>query len=256
MVKTLDTKSSSGVATELVVRVYPAVSRRIVMCLLAIDLTFVALYLLPNLLGHSPRMFDLDAELNLPTWYASAKLLLLAQALMALALLVARRSRLDATPFLFLAVVALLLSADEVATIHERFARHFETGLTGAARAELFFAKTGYWMLALGPLLTAALGVGIWLITNRLAIPRSAACKGLLGVAVFFLSATGLEMLSNFTTGMANVVQVTAEEGGEMIGVSLILWSLLDLLAAKLEPSRQHAPHMIVGRQNAASAYG
>ena len=101
-------KSSSGVATELVVRVYPAASLRIVMCLLVVDLTFVALYLLPNLLGHSPRMFDLDAEFELPTWYASAKLFLLAQALMALALLVARRSRLDATPFLFLAAVALL----------------------------------------------------------------------------------------------------------------------------------------------------
>ena len=60
--------------------------------------------------------------------------------------------------------------------------------------------------------------------------------QGFAGCRRVYLSATGLEMLSNFATGMANVVQVTAEEGGEMIGVSLILWSLLDLLAAKLEP--------------------
>jgi hypothetical protein len=211
-----------------------------------IDLALVALYLIANLLGHAPRMFDLDAESNLPTWYSSVQLFLLAQALTVLALLLARRSWRDAAPFLFLAAIALLLSADEVATIHERFARHFETGLTGVARAELYFTRTGYWMLALGPMLATALAAGIWLITRRLKIPRSVAVKGLLGVAFFFLSATGVEMLSNFASGIANVAQVAIEEGGEMMGVTIVLWSLLDLTAAKpelramtLQPARE-----------------
>ena len=59
---------------------------------------------------------------------------------------------------------------------------------------------------------------------------------------MFFFSATGLEMLSNFATGIGNALQVATEEGGEMIGVTLVLWSMLDLMAAKLEPARRHAP--------------
>ena len=150
-------ETRSATRTELTFHLSPASNRQIVSVLIIIDLIFVALYLAPTLLGYEPRMFDLDGESNFPTWYSSAKLFLLAQALTALALVQARRSRLDAAPFLFLAAVALLLSADEVALIHERLARRFETGLTGVARADLYFTTTGYWMLALGPLLAAAL---------------------------------------------------------------------------------------------------
>ena len=226
----------------LTLRATRAVNDRVAGALLLVDGIFILLYLLPNLLGHGTRMLDLDAESNLPTWYASIKLFVIAQVMVALALILSRRSLLDAIPFLFLGAVALLLSADEVATIHERFARHFEAGVTGAGRAELLFSKTGYWMLALGPLLAAGLAAGIWLIRSRLAIPGRIAVKGLVGVAVYFLSATGLEMLSNFATGTAGLLQVAAEEGGEMMGATLVLWALLDLLAAKLEPARRPAP--------------
>ena len=228
--------------TELTLRLDRGSNGCMARALLLVDALFIVLYLLPNLLGHGTRMFDLDAESNLPTWYASMKLFVIAQVMVALAVVLSRRSLLDAIPFLFLGAVALLLSADEVATIHERFARHFESGLTGAHRSDLLFSKTGYWMLALAPLLAAALAAGIWLIRSRLAIPGRIAVKGLVGVAVYFLSATGLEMLSNFATGTANLLQVAAEEGGEMMGATIVLWALLDLLAAKLEPARRSAP--------------
>ena len=72
-------------------------------------------------------------------------------------------------------------------------------------------------------------------------------------MAIFFFSATGIEMLSNFATGIGNVVQVATEEGGEMIGVTLILWPLLDLMAAKLEPARRSSSKLSgpVGRWSA-----
>ncbi len=231
-------KYGPGVTTELVVRINSSTIRRVAVGLLFLDLVVVLLHVVPTLMGHGGRLFDLDAEANIPTWYSSAKLFLLAQALAVLALVLSRRSRLDAAPFLFLAALALFLSLDETATLHERLARHFETALTGAARSDLEFTRTGYWMLALGPMLAAALAVGIWLMTKRLKIPRHVAVRGLLGVAVFFFSATGIEILSNFTiTPILNLVQVAVEEGGEMIGVTLVIWSLLDLLAAKLEPA-------------------
>ena len=84
----------------------------------------------------------------------------------------------------------------------------------------------------LGPLLALALGVGLWLVRRRIRLPAPVARKGLAGVVLFLVATIGIEMLGNFTpTGLARALQITLEEGGEMIAVTLVLWATLELLA-------------------------
>ena len=53
------------------------------------------------------------------------------------------------------------------------------------------------------------------------------------GFSLYAGSAFGIETLSNVVRpgGVASVVQVACEELGEMLGVTLLVWATLDLLA-------------------------
>jgi hypothetical protein len=56
--------------------------------------------------------------------------------------------------------------------------------------------------------------------------------KFLLGLAVLFTGATLIEILSNFTHAgsLGYHLEIVCEEGFEMLGVTIILWALYDLL--------------------------
>jgi hypothetical protein len=231
-------KHAASSCNQLIVVIKERSNANIIGIVIALDVLLVLIFVLTNIWGYTPRILDLNVEASIPTWYSAMKLFVIAQLLGILALVFARRDYLDAVPFLFLGLLALILSMDEVATIHERYARHIEPLLTQVVRADLYFSHTGYWMLVLGPILAASVAIGIWLVVKRVAIPQRVAKKALLGLAVFFVSAAGLETLSNSTLSpAASVVQIAMEEGGEMVGVSFMIWALLDLLADKLQPA-------------------
>lgn len=233
----LQDQAASG-CNELTVVIRDRSNATIGVVIIGLDLLLIAIYVVTNIWGYTPRILDLNIEASIPTWFSSMKLFVLAQLFGLLVLILAQRDYLDAAPFLLLGLLALVLSMDEVATIHERYARHIEPLLTQTVRADLYFSRTGYWMLVLGPILAASVAVGIWLAARRVAIPPRAASKGLLGLAVFFVAATGVETLSNWTLSpAASVAQIAVEEGGEMVGVSLMIWALLDLLADRLQPA-------------------
>jgi hypothetical protein len=214
----------------------PTTVRQIALALLAVDIALVLTFFFLTSLGYELRAFGLDTESSIPTWYASAKLLVLAQVMIMTAVVLARRCRADGLLLLLLGLLVLGLSADEVAMIHEHLGPKLDRVLTGATeRGELTFARTGYWMLVLGPLLAGALAVGLWLVGQRIRPGRAVARLGVGGVALFLTSALGFEMLSNFTYGnLGSVLQITLEEGGEMIGTTLVLWAALLLLASLL----------------------
>lgn len=83
----------------------------------------VSVHLLPDFPGRDTftDLFMLNRELNVPTWYSST-LLVVAAALLAL---IAGLTRLERAPsfsaWAGLALIFLYLSADEVASIHERY---------------------------------------------------------------------------------------------------------------------------------------
>jgi hypothetical protein len=107
--------AATSVATEslerFVLATRPEYPRRAVYLALAGDIVLLLAFVGITLLGDSvPRMFDLDGEKNIPTWYASAKLLAVAALLALVALNADRRDRL--TQLVLLMPVALFLSVD------------------------------------------------------------------------------------------------------------------------------------------------
>jgi hypothetical protein len=62
--------------------------------------------------------------------------------------------------------------------------------------------------------------------------------RSLAGVVIFTGSATVMDELANLFPYKSNgqFVQTILEEGGEMLGVSLILWALMDLCVKKKIP--------------------
>ena len=177
------------------------------------------------------NVFNLNAEANLPTWYSSMKLFLIAVLLSIfgynkLENTVRGKSALVLAPIIF-----FILSLDETAGIHEWLGRKMDSVLVSSETSSVF-PETGMWMFWLAPLL-----LGVMLYIGRSAREYldergNIARKYVLGMVIFVGSAAGIEILWNFVSGsgVTGIIQVTAEEVGEMIGATILVWATWDLL--------------------------
>lgn len=197
-----------------------------------VDLVLPILYLgsfaLPD--GFLRDFFDLDAEKNLPTWYSSIQLFLVGFLFLVLTDKFFKSKSEGAWAFVALALTFLALSLDEFAGIHEYIGVVSDVLLPGGDRRNTVFAETGIWMFLIAiPFLVFMLYMVAVLrrYINDIKIIR----KYTVGLVVFVISAAGIEMLSNFAHAGAEVLQIVAEECGEMLGVTVILWATYDLLA-------------------------
>jgi hypothetical protein len=204
---------------------------RLLRGLVAIELLLVALYWLDILCGEPPLLnplFDLDGEANIPAWFSSAQLLLIA-----LTLWTANRFRgdkpLPSRRFLnLLAVGFLLLSLDETAQVHETI-----TGVIGSRYADwvpqLFSSHKAFAVLAT---------VGVcWVLKTFYKDARAAwrwsrreCTVCLLGVVVVLLGGSLLEAIGYLYLQkgtLAYRVEVSFEEFLEMFGATLILRAAL-----------------------------
>lgn len=216
---------------------------RVAICVLfAADVAFVALFLLMQSTGRELDVLSVAAERSLPTWYASVQLLLLGQVLAATALLLPRSARAAFWALLGLAAFFVLFSADEVASFHERFGWRLNAWLAGdeGSQADFLFARTGYWMVVLLPLALGVL-VGLGRLYARFGGPsRSVAGKALLGIGLLLGGAAGIEALQNFVPdGPGLAAAIAAEEGCELLGVTLLLWCALNELISRAEPAAE-----------------
>jgi hypothetical protein len=211
--------------------------------LLGLDLFFILLHMR---FGWS--LINLDEEANLTTWYSSVKLL----ALGALCVLIFSRERRMIVPvmkwpwlWLLVAGVFLFLSADETASIHERFARFVteeteagldirETVLGGDAMKSSFA-----WVFLLAPFIGGVALFFLLFFAARLRRHRVALGLALAGLGCFLL-AVGLEStiyatpaLSEWTADDVARYQfwVGIEESGEVFGSTLFLLSFLSYSA-------------------------
>jgi hypothetical protein len=186
-----------------------------------------------------PLRFNVGEDANAPTWYSSFALLLCSVLLAAIAAAKKRRSDRYTLHWAALSVIFLLMSIDEVATIHEAL------GETVGAVAELFI---GY---APGGLLYAAWVIpgAIFVLVVALAylrfffhLPSSTKLWFLVAAALFVGGAIGMEMLSarlssfygweNLENVPDNVkmviaIQTAIEELLEMLGVIVFIYALL-----------------------------
>ena len=199
----------------------------VVGALLATDLALIAAHLVLQLAGFSITVLTLPAEQSLPNWYSTAKLLVLAQLLAFLAWAVPAATRRARGVLLAPVALFLLLSLEETISIHERLVNELLVPLLGGS------GRGGYWTLLLGlPLAAAMVGAGV--AYGRLVRPSpSTVAKAAAGAAVFLAGAVAADILADFLAEgtKARALAATGEEGGELVGSTLLIWAALDLVA-------------------------
>lgn len=242
--------------------------RGLIACFFGADVFFVAAYLFLFLYGNpigsdQPGMFDLDGEGNVPAWYSSMKLLAVGLCLYLFGRLILQKDRLAGWLILAAAALFAYLSLDEGAVLHEKFGNRLTLLATGGVgRTDTPFEITGLWMVFFGPPLLLALVGGIVFLRRRLSIPYGVFAKALAGAIIFVIAAAPGDILVNYVTGDAHIIQTAVEELGEMVGVTLILWAAMTLLAQQRPvvvaeaTAAMPAPVPAAARQRPAQADG
>jgi hypothetical protein len=173
------------------------------------------------------RLFDLDAEANLPTWFSSASML--AAACLAWMIASARRGAggRDRRYWLGIAAMFVYLSADEGARIHEM--------LSFVKRADMLPALLYYSWVLFG--IVAVLLVGAIYLRFVLRLAPAIRLLFVLSAALFVGGSLGLEMVEAQYAAQYGTRTVTyaflavVEEVMEMCGLSLFVYALARQLA-------------------------
>jgi hypothetical protein len=211
----------------------------IVKVVVSIDVLLMAISLYNALCGPPFEkfglLFNLDAESNLPTWYASIQLFVVSIALGIVAWRSRASSRRQTWLFWSLPAMFLLFSIDEVAMIHDWLGYKIDELSPLLDRHGTAFALTGFWGFVIGvPCLVGA--VMLIRFTGRLfQTSRRAYWKVFGGSVVFISSAAGIDTSQNFVAQSARslyVVVTHAEEFLELVSISFVLWGVCDLLAS------------------------
>jgi drug/metabolite transporter (DMT)-like permease len=185
---------------------------------------------LPDVPGDT--LLDLRGEGNLPAYWSTALLLLAGLCLLGVGQAEASRDRRQARAWRALGVIFLYLSADECAQLHELARRIPQSALPDSP---LF-----YWPWVLfGGAAVIVLGMAFWRFLW--ALPPDTRRNLLLAGALYVGGALGLELLGatiehqRWSEGLL-VLEETAEELLEMLGVVCLLHGLLCHLSRHLPP--------------------
>jgi hypothetical protein len=179
-----------------------------------------------ELFGLIPMLY-VDFEANLPTWYSSMALLLASLILTMIGLL--KRSQHDrfTRHWLGLAGIFLLLSIDEVASIHECAIEPLRTAM--GATGMLYFT----WVI---PGSAFVLVLGLMLLRFLIHLPTRTRALYFCAGVVFVGGAIGVEMISavqSYAHGEENLAYsliITLEEAMEMLGVVIFIHASLEYL--------------------------
>ena len=209
-------------------------ARKLLLTLIGLEMLFVVVYGTdawvqgPTKEVHS--LIDLDGEGNLPAWFSSFQLALIAIGLWTLA---ARYRATERPSRRFLQACAgffLLLSIDESALLHERITESLGNRYVDWVPVYIGThpVKTIVCCLVLAACLFAAYPhvVGLWRISTTASLTAAAGCS------IYVTGAAGLEsigykILGNGAPPQLYRAEVAAEEFFEMLGGSLILYAVL-----------------------------
>jgi len=165
------------------------------------------------------RIFDVDDERSIPTWFSTLQLFVACQLLVVIAWVQATRRDRFAGMWWLLGAIFALLSMDEIAGIHED-----STLLTGA------IGIRGPWVIG-GAALVAVLG--LLFIPFLRALPSTIARLFLLGAVIAMGGAIGVELLDTGSASHSHEFSwsgtfVTAiEEFLERTGFAIFVYALL-----------------------------
>lgn len=191
------------------------------------------------------RLFDLNSEANVPTWFSSS--LWLAAAILSFSLLQRHRKRgyQNRVYWGILAAICLLLSIDETAQFHEAAGSVLGRALEGSEVLRYTYASA-----ILTSILFAV--VGIFFVSFFLKLQGRFRFLMLASAALFVSGAVIVESmgaavdagaLARFPLGQSWPRMVVYEELLEMLGVILLIHTLLRILALAEAPYvRSQAP--------------
>jgi hypothetical protein len=176
------------------------------------------------------KLFDVNSEANVPTWFSTALLLAAAATASLVGVMVRRAGGRDAGRWLALAGVLALLSLDEASVLHER--------LGGPADALLGDAAGRFAWVIPGAVLAAVVGAFFLGFVSRLPgrIRRHVLGAG----TAFLMGAVLIEAISGAVLEAqgdraAYLLVTAAEEGAEMAGAIWFLYAALSCLTLTAE---------------------
>lgn len=175
--------------------------------------------------------FSLSLEANVPTWYSSVLLFSCALLLWANGDVEVKRPNARwHWHWRGLAVVFAAISMDEVASFHERLNAFAHLG------GVLYYA----WVIPFGALVVV---VGVLCLPFLGGLPRVTRLRFVVAGALYVGGALGVELVLGAWTDGHGPMNLTyrlidaVEEGGEIAGASLFLWSLASHRAASVTTS-------------------
>jgi hypothetical protein len=196
-------------------RYVPPPLRRAALVLIAVQVALTALYALNVHDVPGSRQFDMDGEMNVPTWWSTA--LFLVAGLAALGL--ARCNKLlgrAVAPWTLVGIGLFGLSLEEVAGIHE------DVGVALGGGAD----EVSVWPVAYAPFVI----LGVWLLIKAVRdLPRPLAAIGLAGLISYVL-VLAVE-LSALLGGDAATIAV--EENLELLGSGAIFIAVASELSVR-----------------------
>jgi hypothetical protein len=223
-------------------------ARKLVLALILVELLLVVVYgtdaWIQTVAEPVHPVIDLDAEANLPTWFSSFQLVMIAISSWTLAAY-ARPTQRPSRRFLRLCGgFFLYLSADETAMFHERITASLGSRYVDWLPAYLGSHLVETFICVLVLVACAACAYphlrGLWRLSS------SASMIGIAGCAVFVTGAAVLETIGYkmLQLGVAQSVyrvEVAAEEFLEMLGASLILYAVLLFNVLRTQATRRIA---------------
>src|ERR671910_2782961 len=195
--------------------------RTIIIAVLFITLAGIAarfaLYMWDDVKFLEPlRIFDVGEERSIPTWFESILFLLCSILLAVVAVASKQRNDRYSLHWNVLSIILLLLSLDEVASIHEAIGQQSErllhsiTGLTPGG------AITFFWVVPGSIFVVIVLLAYLRFLAD---LPRSTRRLFLFAGALFVLGALGLEMLTaQVMSSSGSIANWVASSSGGMVG--------------------------------------
>jgi len=182
-------------------------------------------------------MFDFDAEMNFPTFYASATLMI-SSALLAIIAFCHKKTGNSYGLWVGLSIIFLFLSLDEFGSLHERFEGPFLRLLQTSGCLEMSKIFFYAWVIPYAALLF----VFVLSYSNFLfKLPKKTMYLFIASGMIYVLGAMGLEILGGIQDrlyGSMNFVYLflcTIEEILEMLGIAIFIYTLLSYIREQFE---------------------
>ena len=182
------------------------------------------------------RLFNLEGENNLPSWYSSLALFLSSAALGTIGLQRRQERNPWAWHWLALAFGFLYLSADEAASIHEIAAPLVHRWLDATGHANTVISVIGTAWLLVGIPVAAIVFLMFWGFLRHLPFATRAlflVAGGLFITGTLGVEAVGGRYLANNggSHTLTYQMMVVVEEGLEMLGIVVFLYALTTYMA-------------------------